>query len=51
MEAVDEGRANYDFVEVMACPGGCIMGGGQPRKVLKERKGIDVKGLRKNALY
>ena len=30
MEAVDDGRANYDFVEVMACPGGCAGGGGQP---------------------
>ena len=30
MEAVDEGRVNYDFVEVMACPGGCAGGGGQP---------------------
>lgn len=30
MEAVDAGRANYDFVEVMACPGGCAGGGGQP---------------------
>ena len=24
------GRANYDFVEIMACPGGCAGGGGQP---------------------
>lgn len=30
MEAVDAGRAVYDFVEVMACPGGCAGGGGQP---------------------
>ena len=30
MEAVDEGRVTYDFVEVMACPGGCAGGGGQP---------------------
>jgi len=30
MEAVDSGRADYDFVEVMACPGGCAGGGGQP---------------------
>lgn len=30
MEAVDAGRAAYDFVEVMACPGGCAGGGGQP---------------------
>lgn len=30
MEAVDSGRVIYDFVEVMACPGGCVGGGGQP---------------------
>ena len=30
MEAIDHGRADYDFVEVMACPGGCAGGGGQP---------------------
>jgi len=30
MEAVDKGEADYDFVEVMACPGGCSGGGGQP---------------------
>lgn len=51
MEKVKNGEADYHFIEVMACPGGCVMGGGQPRKVLKERAGIDVRGLRKNALY
>jgi NADP-reducing hydrogenase subunit HndD len=51
MEKVKNGEVNYHFIEVMACPGGCIMGGGQPRKILKERNGIDVKTLRKNALY
>ena len=51
MEKVKAGEADYHFIEVMACPGGCIMGGGQPRKILKERAGIDVKGLRKQALY
>lgn len=30
MEAVDSGAVEYDFVEVMACPGGCAGGGGQP---------------------
>ena len=30
MKALDEGRVSYDFVEVMACPGGCAGGGGQP---------------------
>lgn len=30
MEAIRSGRVAYDFVEVMACPGGCVGGGGQP---------------------
>ena len=30
MDAIDAGQVDYDFVEVMACPGGCAGGGGQP---------------------
>lgn len=30
IEALKQGRAKYDFIEVMACPGGCAGGGGQP---------------------
>ncbi len=30
MKAIREGKASYHFVEIMACPGGCIGGGGQP---------------------
>lgn len=30
MKAIRDGKANYHFVEIMACPGGCIGGGGQP---------------------
>lgn len=30
IEAIDNGERKYDFVEVMACPGGCVGGGGQP---------------------
>ena len=30
MEAIRHGRVHYDFVEIMACPGGCAGGGGQP---------------------
>ena len=30
LEAIKQGEAEYDFVEVMACPGGCVGGGGQP---------------------
>lgn len=32
MDAIAAGKVKYDFVEVMACPGGCINGGGQPIK-------------------
>ena len=41
MEEIESGQADYDFVEVMACPGGCIGGGGQPKpttqKIVKKR--------------
>jgi iron-only hydrogenase group A len=30
MEKVEKGEANYHFIEIMGCPGGCIGGGGQP---------------------
>ncbi len=30
ISAIERGEAQYDFVEVMACPGGCVGGGGQP---------------------
>jgi iron only hydrogenase large subunit-like protein len=30
MEAVRDGKADYHFIEIMACPGGCLGGGGQP---------------------
>ena len=30
LRALDAGEVSYDFVEVMACPGGCVGGGGQP---------------------
>ena len=30
MEDIEAGKVSYDFVEVMACPGGCVGGGGQP---------------------
>jgi len=51
MELVREGKVDYKFIEVMACPGGCIMGGGQPRKIVKEKAGVDVRAERRKALY
>lgn len=46
MEAVDSGKADYDFVEVMACPGGCAGGGGQPI-----REGAELATSRGNLLW
>ena len=37
IDKIEKGEAKYDFVEVMACPSGCINGGGQPRAELKDR--------------
>ena len=41
----------YDFIEVMACPGGCIHGGGQPIVDSRTRATVDVKAKRAAALY
>lgn len=51
MEEIQSGKADYQFVEIMACPGGCVMGGGQPIHTSKERAEIDIRGKRANALY
>ena len=51
MEEIKSGKADYQFVEIMACPGGCIMGGGQPIKSSKIRREVDVRKLRSEALY
>ena len=51
MEEIKSGKADYQFVEIMACPGGCVMGGGQPIKSSKTRANIDVRAKRAAALY
>lgn len=51
MEEIKSGEADYQFVEIMACPGGCIMGGGQPIKSSKVRSEIDVRKLRSDCIY
>ena len=51
MEQIKNGESPYHFIEIMACPGGCIMGGGQPIKSSKVRASVDVAGLRKKAIY
>ena len=52
MEAIDKGWVEYDFVEVMACPGGCAGGGGQPihdGQELAEARGDILWNMDKNA--
>lgn len=51
LEEIKTGKADYQFVEIMACPGGCVMGGGQPVKSAKTRVEVDVRKLRADALY
>jgi len=51
LEMVKNGEKEYHFIEIMACPGGCIMGGGQPIVPAKVREKIDVAKLRASAIY
>ncbi len=51
MEKIKNGTADYHFVEIMACPGGCVNGGGQPVQPASVHNFVDLKGLRGKALY
>ena len=51
IEKIKSGEADYQMVEVMACPGGCINGGGQPIRSDKVSNYVDYKALRSKALY
>ena len=51
LDEIKSGKADYQFVEIMACPGGCIMGGGQPIKSSKTRSEVDVRKLRADSIY
>lgn len=41
----------YHFVEVMACPGGCVNGGGQPHVNNLDVEKVDIKAVRASVLY
>lgn len=51
LDAVRAGKADYHFIEVMACPGGCVHGGGQSHVSAKARLYVNPKENRANALY
>jgi NADP-reducing hydrogenase subunit HndD len=51
MDMIEKGEAPYHFVEIMACPGGCVNGGGQPIVPASVLNFEDVRALRAAGLY
>ena len=51
MDKIRAGEADYTFVEIMACPGGCVNGGGQPQVPASVRNFTDIRAERAKALY
>ena len=51
LSRIKAGEAEYHFIEVMACPGGCVNGGGQPHQPAAVRALKNVPALRAEALY
>jgi NADH-quinone oxidoreductase subunit G len=44
-EQVRAGKSHYDLIEVMACPGGCVGGAGQPINTARDARALRTKGL------
>jgi len=51
LNSVKSGETEVDFIEIMACPGGCICGGGQPVQSVTTRNFVDLWEKRANGLY
>ncbi|MBQ3060933.1 MAG: iron hydrogenase small subunit [Lachnospiraceae bacterium] len=51
LNKVKSGEADYHFIEIMGCPGGCVNGGGQPQVPASVRNFTDVRALRAKVLY
>ena len=51
MDKIASGKADWTFVEIMGCPGGCVNGGGQPIQPQYVRDTVDLKNVRAKALY
>lgn len=51
LNMIKNGEKEYHFVEIMACPGGCVNGGGQPIQSGFIRNTIDLRAERAKALY
>ncbi len=48
---VQKGELDVQFIEIMACPGGCVNGGGQPIQPASVRANIDLRAVRAAVLY
>ncbi len=51
LEKVQKGEADYQFIEIMGCPGGCVNGGGQPQVSMGIRNFVDIREKRAKVLY
>ena len=51
LEMIKSGEKTYDFIEVMACPGGCVNGGGQPIQPASVHNNEDIRAKRAAGLY
>ncbi|MCL2842708.1 MAG: NADH-dependent [FeFe] hydrogenase, group A6 [Oscillospiraceae bacterium] len=51
LDSIKSGEANYDMIEVMGCPGGCVNGGGQPIQTGFVQSFNDLREIRGSALY
>jgi len=51
LEKVKSGEADYHFIEIMGCPGGCVNGGGQPQQPASIRNFVDIRAERAKVLY
>ncbi|MBQ8623208.1 MAG: iron hydrogenase small subunit [Oscillospiraceae bacterium] len=51
LNKIVSGEADYHFIEIMGCPGGCVNGGGQPQQPGYVRNTTDIKALRASVLY
>ncbi len=51
LDKIRAGEADYHFVEIMACPGGCVNGGGQPIQPSNVQSFTDIRAKRASVLY
>lgn len=51
LEKVQKGEADYQFIEIMGCSGGCVNGGGQPQQPASVRNFVDLRAERAKVLY